>query len=165
MTKNYLIVGVVLLAVIATGIWTFSGREKAIDPETTSVQDEVSATSSDPASGNLVEDNKQAPAASSVGGVRGSCYIKADSQCIDYLGSAFSASRIKTVCGNQGAVISNNACPTEARVGGCRAMMGTEMEMISWLYSNGDKPADSSIIELNKTFCTGMGKSQWLDSK
>ena len=143
----YIIVVVAVVVIIGIGLWAVINRQVSYTSDiSTAIKNETT---------NLTD--------TSASGTRGSCYLKADSQCIEYLGVAFSPDRIKAVCSNEGAVISAGACPAEAKVGGCRAMMGTEIEMISWSYSNGDKPVTGDMLNMNKIFCNGLAKSQWVD--
>lgn len=149
----YVIIGIVVIIIIFVAI-----KGSSILPERKRLPDNLAI--SDELGGS-----KPSTTPAPTGAVKGSCYIKADSQCMDYLGSAFSPDRIKMVCSNKGAVISTSVCPATAKVGGCHAMIGTEMEMISWVYSNGDKPVDANLLEMNKTICNGMSKSEWVGVK
>ncbi|MFA5291028.1 MAG: hypothetical protein WC385_01810 [Candidatus Paceibacterota bacterium] len=162
----YLILGIIVIILIIITVKGFSLLSPAQTPDLG-----TATTTAGIPDGLAISDelggNKSPAAPVPTGTVRGSCYVKADSQCIDYFGSAFSPDRIKAVCSNDGAVISTSGsnCPSEAKVGGCRTMVGTEMEMIAWAYSNGDKPVEGDMLEFNKTLCNGMAKSNWIEVK
>jgi len=154
----YLIIGIVIIVAFGL-ILVKKGSAPSSAPST------EAGVPSNMAISDELGGSKSAVAPSPTGTVRGSCYIKADSQCMDYLGPIFSSDRIKATCDSQEAIASTGACPVTAKVGGCHAMIGTEMEMISWAYSNGNKPATGQLLEMNKAICNGMAKSQWVGAK
>lgn len=162
MNKKTIYLGVIIIVIIIiVGAILFTSQKKG-ETVSTGIPDNMAISQE---LGGSNETNPSEPNNAGVGAARGSCYIKADSQCMDYIGTAFSSDRIKTVCSNDGAVISSKPCPAEAKVGGCHALIGTETEMISWVYSNGDKPVEGDILNFNKNLCAGMGKSQWLEAR
>ncbi|MFA6254192.1 MAG: hypothetical protein WC640_03020 [Candidatus Paceibacterota bacterium] len=163
MNKKAIYLGIVIVIIIIIGIFIYWTKHPGVEPPLT--PGPITGNPSNLAISDELGGSKSSVAPTPAGIVRGSCYIKADSQCMDYLGAAFTPDRIKMVCSNDGAIISTNACPTTAKVGGCHSMIGTEAEMISWAYSNGDKPAEGATLDFNKTICGGMAKSQWVEVK
>ncbi|MFA6476307.1 MAG: hypothetical protein WCV68_02705 [Candidatus Paceibacterota bacterium] len=165
MNKKTIYLGAIIIIIIIAGVILFTSRvtsQKKGGTASTSIPDNM-AISQELGGSNGTSPSEVTNAG--VGAIRGSCYIKADSQCIDYIGTAFSSSRIKTVCSNDEAIISTNPCPAEAKVGGCHVLAGTEMDMISWSYSNGDKPITGDVLSFTKTLCNGMEKSSWIEAK
>jgi len=158
MNKTYLTIGITVAVVIIVGgifISLFVGFKPVIAPQKEQLPIDQR------------NDNQQGTTAQSDDWFKnrkivGACYIPDDSQCLEYLGKAYTQDMIKNaLCLNEGAQILKT-CPSDM-VGGCHTMIGNQdMEIISWGYAGGGKPITPQNIAGFMATCS-MLNGLWID--
>jgi len=162
--NKYIIIAIITTVVIIVGglfISSFVGFKPVFSPNMGIDQEIKSPSSQD--DNNQQVTNVQSDDWFSKRKVISACYIPDDSQCIEYLGKAYTPDIIKnSLCVNPGAQILKT-CPSDM-VGGCHAMINNQdMEMLSWGYAGGGKPITPQNISGFIATCS-MLNGLWVDS-
>lgn len=91
-----------------------------------------------------------------------SCLIEKDNQCFDYIGQDWEKEKIANACPAEG-IISVKPCLDRPLNGGCRSLIGSDRENISWFYQSGDRDKDNRNQSMQRDFCELLPQSQWIE--
>lgn len=92
----------------------------------------------------------------------GSCdAIDESSSCIEYYGSFWTEVSAKLQCSEEG-TFSTDPCPRDF-AGGCNTGMGTEADMVVWMYTRGGGEMTVESIKYAKMACDATMASHWIE--
>lgn len=95
---------------------------------------------------------------------KGSCNaIDESSVCIEYYGSFWTTQSISLACTDVG-IYSSSGCPRDM-AGGCNTGIGTDADMVTWMYTRGGGEIDAEGLKYAKLACDATLASQWILSK
>ncbi|MCX6722684.1 MAG: hypothetical protein NT094_01275 [Candidatus Staskawiczbacteria bacterium] len=159
--NKYIIIAIIAVVVIIVGglfISSFVGFKPVAAPDTIQKTESPVNQTGD----NQQPTNTQSADWFSKRTIVGACYIPDDSQCLEYLGKAYTQDMIKrALCVNPGAQILKT-CPSGI-VGGCHTLIGNQdMEIISWGYAGGGKPITPQNLSGFMLSCS-MLNGLWID--
>ncbi|MBT3817317.1 MAG: hypothetical protein HOG08_03160 [Candidatus Magasanikbacteria bacterium] len=91
----------------------------------------------------------------------GSCNaISEASTCMEYYGSFWTEESARLNCSDSGK-FSTEPCPTD-HAGGCNTGMGTEADMVAWMYTRGGGGITAESLKYAKMACEASFASNWI---
>jgi len=110
----------------------------------------------------LIDDIEDSKADKLAGkGAIGSCNAIAEgSSCLEYHGSFWTKESARLNCADTGA-FSTEPCPAD-HAGGCNTGMGTEADMVAWMYTRGGGGITAESLKYAKMACDASFASHWI---
>lgn len=94
--------------------------------------------------------------------VYGSCNaIPSTSNCVDYVGSMWGDNQMAELNCKDVGTFSKDACPY-SDFGGCQTTGGSVMEMIAWVYAEGDGGYDAESVPYAQKACDALPQAKWV---
>ena len=113
---------------------------------------------------NLVRELEKSEDKKMDGKAKGSCdAIGESSTCIEYYGSFWTDLQMKLQCEGAG-TFSKKPCPRDF-AGGCNTGMGTEADMVAWMYLRGGGEITAESLKYAKMACDATMVSKWLTTR
>lgn len=98
------------------------------------------------------------------GKAKGSCdAIESSSVCIEYYGSFWNEQEMRLHCEGSGQ-FSVNSCSNDM-FGGCNTGLGTQADMVTWMYLRGNGEITPESAKYAKMACDATLASEWIEMK
>jgi hypothetical protein len=112
----------------------------------------------------LIDDIENAKTNKKAGKAKGSCEAIAESStCVEYYGSFWNEVSMRSQCEGAGN-FSFDACPSDM-AGGCNTGVGTQADMVAWMYLRGGGEITNESLKYAKMACDATLASEWINMK